>query len=510
MILLKKEFIKEENGIRYFNNGDFVDISKLPRFKNNVINWVNSSGCIVAFKYGEIEDCFIINEYDAKTRKFIVNYKSELCEMKSYNILECKFGVVLKIVNYDYDFNVGDIIKDDKRDIVITNRYKIKNSQGSNVKMYNYRCNICGYDGFTYETSIKKGCGCKCCSNNISILGINTIWDTDKWMVPIVGEDIAKTHTHGSHEKIYPICPSCGEKKSKKITINDIYYRKSIGCHCNDGYSYIEKYMYSVLEQLKEKLIINKFATQQYFRWCKYYNPYKNKDTYGVYDFVIEDIKLIIETDGGFHREENNMSGQTLEESQWIDNKKDELAKKNGYEVIRISDNGDFKENITNSKLNGIFDLDNIDWDRCINFGMTSLMKIACTYKNNNDTLSPYDISKLMNGISATSIRKWLKIGDSIGLCNYDKNNSHLKCCKSVICLETLDVFDSIVNCCIYFEKTFNIMLNKSSVAKCCNNKQKTAMGYTFKFIKDLTEEECIKYDVERKLEELKKGDVVK
>ena len=40
------------------------------------------------------------------------------------------------------------------------------------------------------------------------------------------------------------------------------------------------------------------------------------------------------------------MSGQTKEESQWIDNKKDELALKNGYKIIRISDEGDIKENI--------------------------------------------------------------------------------------------------------------------------------------------------------------------
>ena len=51
---MEKKFLKEENGIRYFNNGDWVNVSKLPRFKNNVVNWVNSIGCIVTFKYGEI------------------------------------------------------------------------------------------------------------------------------------------------------------------------------------------------------------------------------------------------------------------------------------------------------------------------------------------------------------------------------------------------------------------------------------------------------------------------
>ena len=41
---MKKKLVKEENGIRYFNNGDWIDLSSLPRKKSKNIDWQNSVG----------------------------------------------------------------------------------------------------------------------------------------------------------------------------------------------------------------------------------------------------------------------------------------------------------------------------------------------------------------------------------------------------------------------------------------------------------------------------------
>ena len=70
-------------------------------------------------------------------------------------------------------------------------------------------------------------------------------------------------------------------------------------------------------------------------------------------------MKLIIETDGGFHRTDNLMSGQTAEESKFIDDAKDKCAIDNGYKVIRVSDQNDFKQSVLNN-LGKIFDLNDI------------------------------------------------------------------------------------------------------------------------------------------------------
>lgn len=58
------------------------------------------------------------------------------------------------------------------------------------------------------------------------------------------------------------------------------------------------------------------------------------------------------------------MSGQTKEESIFIDMEKDKCAKQNGYIVVRISDEFNIKQSIINN-FDGIFDLKNISWSKC-------------------------------------------------------------------------------------------------------------------------------------------------
>ena len=65
---------------------------------------------------------------------------------------------------------------------------------------------------------------------------------------------MSKKYTYNSRQKIRPICPDCGRIKDKEMYIYSIYDNKSIGCSCSDGKSQIEKYMFSLLEQL-QKLI---------------------------------------------------------------------------------------------------------------------------------------------------------------------------------------------------------------------------------------------------------------
>ena len=403
------------------------------------------------------------------------------------------------------NYNIGDRIKDEKRDITLTDLRRYN----GRLK-YKYTCNKCGYDkGEISEPYLNKGHGCICCSNRVTVLGINTIWDTAQWMVRYVGEDIAKTHCCNSNKYIYPTCPDCGAVKDKKIPIYNIYLRHSIGCSCRDRISFPEKFMFSILDQLKNKGIIGCIESEKIYDWCKYYNPYKNKESFGRYDFVIEDMKLIIETDGEFHRRDNNMNGQSKEESEWIDGIKDKLAKDNGYKIIRISDKGDLKDNIIHSELNDIFDLSIIDWNKCLEFGLTNLMRLACKYKKENPNLTTVDISKIMN-VSSVTVRNWLKIGSGLNLCSYNpkidgKNKNNLQ----LICLNNGIIFESLRDCERKSEEILGVHIDRKSITRVCKNKQKSTKGYTFKFIKDLTEEEYIKYNVERKLEELKKGDVI-
>lgn len=75
---------------------------------------------------------------------------------------------------------------------------------------------------------------------------------------------------------------------------------------------------------------------------------------------------------------------------------------------------------------------------------------------------------------------------------------------KPIICLDNLLTFRGIRDCCKMSESIFNIKMNENSLCKSLS-KGKTYHNYKFKYIKDLTEEEYIKYDIENKLKELKK-----
>lgn len=127
------------------------------------------------------------------------------------------------------------------------------------------------------------------------------------------------------------------------------------------------------------------------------------------------------------------MSGQTKEESIFLDNEKDRLAKENGYKVIRISDEGNIKDNILNSDLNELFDLSNIDWLEAEEFTYCNLVKMVCSYWNDNPSLTTSDISKIINFCKNT-VCKWLKQGSKVGWCNYKTpqqikyNNTKIAC----------------------------------------------------------------------------------
>jgi hypothetical protein len=331
-------------------------------------------------------------------------------------------------------------------------------------------------------------------------------------MIPYIGEECAKTHTHYSSEKIFVFCSECKKRKNTKMIINNIYKRHSIGCQCGDGFSYGHKYTFAILTQLHQEFIDNYI-----FDWCKFYNPYKNKEVSGEYDFVLEYIKTIIEVDGNFHRKDNNMSGQTKEESKFLDDEKDRLANEHGYRVIRIiydDDNFNIKENIVKSDLNELFDVSKIDWLKAEEFACSNRIKEACELWNRK-IYTTKEIAKIMK-LDYSSIINYLNKGDKLKFCNYDgkielkqkviklkPNSKQVLIFKNEVCL---NIFSS----CVELEKKslniFNIKLLQDEISQVCNGRKSQYKGFTFKYIKNLTQEEYIKYDIENKLKELNKS----
>ena len=393
-----------------------------------------------------------------------------------------KYEIGQRLTDYNNDGSI-------KRDLIIIDRIYIK-GKGD---YYKYYCNICTFNCEKHYKnqihneeylisgdSLIRGNGCACCSGKIVVGGINDIPTTAPWMVQYFqgGYEEAKKYTKSSNQKIHPICPDCRNIKDKSMIVSTIYSNHSIACSCSDKKSYISKYMFNLLKQLNLD-----FKTEERYDWCKFFNIFKKVESFGIYDFVLENHKLIIETDGGWHKKNNTKSGQTKEESIFLDNQKDKLANEHGYKMIRISDDGNVKQNILNSDFNILFDLSKIDWLKCEEFAYCNLVKIACDYWNNNSNLTTSDLGKIM-GYDYATIRKWLKQGNKLEWCIYDVNKEldknakkiKEKICKTIKCIDDNRIFNSIVEASKYYK------ISATSISLVCGGKRKTAKGMVFAY----------------------------
>jgi hypothetical protein len=421
-----------------------------------------------------------------------------------------------------WKYEIGTRLNDDKRDITIINKEirkktYIKNNgayNNQNQKWYEYHCNKCGCQGWSTEGNFNKGVGCGACcpSPKVIVLGINTIWDTDKWMIPIVGEEFAKTHTHSSSKKIYPTCSICGNKRNQLVTVNNIYNRKRIGCECENNISYPENITHALFNQLN--LNFQTQLTKSTFEWCDKYK-YDFYFNYNNEDYICE-VNGLQHYERGFERIESTRKPRTLEEEQENDRIKKELALNNGIkaenyividcrksdlEWIRNNENG-----ILKSRLNELFDLSKIDWNKCEEFALSSKIKEVCDIWNSNMFENCTDLANEI-GMNRNVLREYLKKGNKLNLCNYSiedakeiaKDRRKKNIVKLVINLKDGQLFESIKNC------ADNYNIDSRRISDVCNNKIKQYKGFTFQFLNDLTPEEYIKYDIENKLKQLRK-----
>lgn len=473
-----------------------IDLSELPK-RGKLISWKNSSGYKIKGIYDDIEFEVEIIKYDKDTGRLTIKYKNKIFNILACEFAKCGLGKILGKITNEFKIQINTLIQDNKRDIIIIDReirtITRKDKGKENRKYYKYCCNKDGYEGWIEEGNLLQGNGCLACCKTKStpILDINLMYNTDPWMIPYVGEEIAKTHTSQSSKKVQVTCPDCGHIKSKKVRIADIYKNHSIGCNCSDKISFGEKTMFSILEQLKIQFQTQLSKTR--FNWCnKYY-----------YDFYFELNKeqYICEINGIQHYEQTNRKGaRTLKEEQENDRIKKELALANGikpenYIVLdcRYSEFEFIKQNILNSKLNKLFDLSKIDWIKVEKFALSNRVKEACNLWNSGIS-STQDIAIIMK-LARNTITKYLKKGSSsaINWCNYDakeeifkgRSKSGKMSGKPVEMFKdgiSLGVFESLVDLERRSEKLFGIKLLNGGISDVCLGKQKQYKGYTFRY----------------------------
>ncbi|MBQ2397357.1 MAG: hypothetical protein II304_10050 [Bacteroidales bacterium] len=272
-------------------------------------------------------------------------------------------------------------------------------------------------------------------------------------------------------------CLDCGEINEIQETV---LCSESGSCKaCSESRSFGEKYFYCFLKQLGVS-----FETEYYPKWSsrKYYDFF----------FEVGSNKYIVEIDGEQHEKRYSKSKKTIEEIAEIDLKKDIEAKNNGHKLIRIkysqTKNQSIEDNIKKSELANVFDMKNIDWQKCFFSAMSHWEREICELWNNG-IVSTKEISKKVN-ISPNYISKILANCAKNNLCNYNADLEKekgrcklLKNHKKIICTDNGIVFDGAQDCSRKSEEIFGIYLTGGSITRVCRKERKTYKGFHFEYV---------------------------
>lgn len=272
----------------------------------------------------------------------------------------------------------------------------------------------CKYGHIWYSTphDILDGYGCPYCAGQKILIGFNDLWTTDPDVAKMLSDpNVGYEVSRGSKRMVDWTCPKCGKHK---MSYPKQVVSYGLACSaCSDGISYPNKFMLSVLKQLKIDFKNEVSKKVNGFEWVKDYK----------YDFYVESNydRYFIEMDGQFHYDDYFVSHEDVRN---IDIIKDKLAFNHGINMIRIDCNYPnmnqrfeyIRQSIQDSRLSDIFDLTLIDWDKCNIDGTKSLHIEAANQYNNG--LSIREISNNLC-ISYSTVYSWLKRLSKEGLCSY-------------------------------------------------------------------------------------------
>lgn len=333
-----------------------------------------------------------------------------------------------EICGYDegFKYKVGQIVNDN----VLLEYVRILHKSNHRVtKKRGFLCK-CVRDGYVRpidQYKLYNGIhGCAVCDNKLVIKGINDIETTRPDLVIYIHDKyLIHTITRASDKEVDLECPICHTLKKGKVKDLAKY---GLSCpRCGDGRTVPNKLMYLILDKSGIE-----FECEVKFDWCKFPVQGKKNMTFGVYDFVVEDKKLIIEMDGGLGhgKKLHSRSAKTVEETLYRDMMKDKLAREHGYKVVRIDcdyteDNKfDYLYNsLHGSELTNYIDTEKINLKKLfVEVNSTSLVKEACDLWNQGRSMG--EISQKIKFGKAT-VRKYLRTGTAIGLCEYDDSISY-------------------------------------------------------------------------------------
>lgn len=322
-----------------------------------------------------------------------------------------------------WKYNLNQKIINDKINVIVKDTelrtYFDSKNHLIRSKFYHLLCSKCNYLYWKEEIRVENSY-CPCCINKVVVKGINDISTTHpELLVYFENIEDAYTHTYGSQDYIWVICPICKTRKYMQISH---LTAKGIGCqNCSDGISYPEKFIANMLMQMNIDFI--RQYSRKHAKWVGY----------NFYDFYLPSYNMIIEVHGMQHYKQS-FSKIKLKDQIAIDNKKRNNAIKNGITYYieidaRYSDMNYIKTSVLNNKLSEIINLKNIKWELCNEAGCNSIVKEVCEYWKNHD-LTPEEVGNHFK-LDRCTVGSYLKKGTINGWCDYDSQASLLQSLKN-------------------------------------------------------------------------------
>lgn len=456
-----------------------IFLDNLPRWEKGGhkgrVKWKETPGHSVKFIYDDLEGEINILDYHNKTNKLTLKYSETTMDLYINHFSNCAIGKLIGNISSFHYYEVGQII-----DHISNGRLQIKEQTriGNNRykhKGYKYKCLKCSNEDEITENDLNRKRGCNVCAGKKVLKGFNDLWTVAPWLAELLydPEDGYKYTIYSSKTSDFK-CLTCYRKIENK-PISRIYYNKGLSCpSCSDNFSYPEKFVCNMLDQLDIPFLHELSSIT--FKWC---NGFR-------YDFYLKSSNSIIETHGAQHYFHTGR-GRGLIEEQENDRAKEELAMSNGIEHYialdcRNSDLEWIKSQILNSKLCEMFDLKNINWHKCHESSIGTLVKKVCELYNEGKRQK--EISSLLK-IGRNTVRRYLKIGSSLEWCNYETSEEIQKNLryhsKKVIQLSLENEYIRTFNSTREVGRELNIL----NISKACMGKQKTAGGFKWMYKED-------------------------
>lgn len=328
--------------------------------------------------------------------------------MITSNKCRCPNCTNIKLINL---YGLG--IEEFKRRVcdLAGNNFDIVGTYINNQTDIEIKCNKCGNTFTRRPTNFLVTPKCPICEGKICVDGYNNLSLTHPEIAKFLADENdghRYTFHSGGVNKLLWKCPDCGSLKF--ATINYIYNYGFCCNVCSDNILLPNKFISSIISEFTDE-----FYTEKTFEWSDSKR----------YDLYIPKHNLIIEMNGMQHYEDCNLlrkNNITLEEEQANDKYKNRIALNNGINTYVSVDCRDtsleyMKNSILNSELNVIYNLKDLDWNKCyLNANKNILKSVCCDYERLD--LKIYQLVKKYK-LHACTIRDYLIKGNSIGICSY-------------------------------------------------------------------------------------------